>query len=133
MKLEYNPFEKSQMSETPAKQFSRCRLGDIVYYENAYVFITSLNSQDMIIMAEGMILNNVEVNLKDREKLTYPIPKPIPDDIIQKRNEYMYEWSKTNQNNTTTATVSVSVPSSNSSNSSNSRISVPVVSNLLRR
>jgi len=113
------------MSETPAKQFSRCRLGDIVYYENAYVFITNLDSQNMIITAEGMVLNNIEVNLKDKEKLTYPIPKPIPDDIIQKRNEFMYEWSKTH-NNSNNISVNVTVPSTPT-------VSIPVVSNLLRR
>jgi hypothetical protein len=112
------------MSETPAKQFSRCKVGDIVYYEGTHVFVTKLDSEQMIVWANSMIVNAIEVNLKDREKLTYPIPQPIPNDIIEKRNTYMYELK--NNVNSTTVSVSVSTPTP-------STPSIPIVENLLGR
>lgn len=120
------------MTETPAKQFSRCRLGDIVYYENMYVFITELDSRNMIIKAQGMVVTDVEVNLNDREKLTYPIPKPVPDNIIQKRNDYMYDWHKSVKNSTNTISTTINIPS-NSTPTSSTSITLPTISDLLKK
>lgn len=78
------------MTETAAKQFSRCRIGDIVFYLNQHLFVAGLNSNTMTITLQNTTNNRIDVSLNAGNRLTYPITLPIPTDIIQARNTFMY-------------------------------------------